>query len=104
MRQVKKCSKPIPFLLTIKIQKTCKDFEKALEIKTKGTTATAKPKVTTTTKNNDRGLNDPNTQEKLSCNKVITTTILKFQQEIMSILKRDIHNFRGKNLKKHLAK
>ena len=43
-------------------------------------------------------------QEKLSCNKVGTTTILKFQQEIIPILKRDIQNFRGGNLKNHLAK
>ena len=37
-------------------------------------------------------------QEKLSCIKVGTTTILKFQQEIIPILKRDIQNFRGGNL------
>ena len=43
-------------------------------------------------------------QEKLSCNKVATTTILKFQQEIIPILKRDIQNFRGGNLKNHLPK
>ena len=43
-------------------------------------------------------------QEKLSCNKVDTTTILKFQQEIIPILKRDIQNFRGGNLKNHLTK
>ena len=58
---VKKCCRPIPILLTIKIQKICKDFQKALEIKTRGTTAAAKPEVTTTTKNNDRGINDRNT-------------------------------------------
>ena len=61
MRQVRKCFRPIPILVTIKIQKTCKDFQKALEIKTRGTTAAAKPEVTTTTKNNDRGINDRNT-------------------------------------------
>ena len=43
-------------------------------------------------------------QEKLSCNKVGTTTILKFQQEIIPILNRDIQNFRGGNLKNHLTK
>ena len=43
-------------------------------------------------------------QEKLSCIKVGTTTILKFQQEIIPILKRDIQNFRGGNLKNHLKK
>ena len=32
-----------------------------MEIKTKGTAAAAKPEVTTTTKNNDRGINDHNT-------------------------------------------
>ena len=43
-------------------------------------------------------------QEKLSCIKVGTTTILKFQQEIIPILKRDIQNFRGGNLKNHLTR
>ena len=43
-------------------------------------------------------------QEKLSCSKAGTTTILKFQQEIIPILKRDIQNFRGGNLKNHLTK
>ena len=61
MRQVKKCCGPIPVLLTIKIQKTCKDLQKTLEIKTRGTAAAAKPEVTTTTKNNGRGINDHNT-------------------------------------------
>ena len=42
--------------------------------------------------------------EKLSCIKVGTTTILKFQQEIIPILNRDIQNFRGGNLKNHLTK
>ena len=42
-------------------QKTCKDFQKALKIKTKSLTAAAKPEATTTTKNNDRGINDCNT-------------------------------------------
>ena len=46
-------------LLTIKIQKACKDFQKSLEIKTRGTAA-SKPEVTTTTKNNDRGINNHN--------------------------------------------
>ena len=43
-------------------------------------------------------------QEKLSCNKIGTTTILKFQQEIIPILKRNIQNFSGGNLKNHLPK
>ena len=43
-------------------------------------------------------------QEKLSCIKVGATTILKFQQEIIPILNRDIQNFRGGNLKNHLTK
>ena len=43
-------------------------------------------------------------QEKLSCIKVGTTTILKFQQEIIPILNKDSQNFRGGNLKNHLAK
>ena len=38
--------------------KTCKDFEKALEFKTRGTTAAVKPeKATTTIKSNDKGIN-----------------------------------------------
>ena len=61
LRQVKICCRPIPILLTIKIQRNCKDFQKALEIKTRGITASAKPEVTTTTMNNDRGINDRNT-------------------------------------------
>ena len=43
-------------------------------------------------------------QEKLACIKVGTTTILKFQQEIIPILNRDIQNVRGGNLKNHLTK
>ena len=43
-------------------------------------------------------------QEKLSCNKVGTNLILKFQQQIIPILKRNIQNFRGGNLKNHLTK
>ena len=54
-----KCCRTIPILLTIKIQKTCKDFQKALEIKTMGTAT--KPEATTTTKSNDRGINNCNT-------------------------------------------
>ena len=61
LRQVTKCCKHIPILLTMKIRKTCRDFQKGLKIKTRGTTATAKPEVTTTTKNNNRGINDRNT-------------------------------------------
>ena len=59
LRQVKKCCRTIPILLTIKIQKTCKDFQKALEIKTMGTAS--KPEATTTTKSNDKGINNCNT-------------------------------------------
>ena len=36
--------------------------------------------------------------------KVGTTTILKFRKEIIPILKRDIQNVRGGNLKDHSAK
>ena len=62
LRQVKKCCRPISILLTIiKIQETCKDFQKALEIKIRGKTTATKPEVTTTTKNNDRAINDCNT-------------------------------------------
>ena len=43
-------------------------------------------------------------QEKLICNKASTTTIVEFQLEIIPILKRDIQNFRGGNLKNHLTK
>ena len=43
-------------------------------------------------------------QEKLSCNKVGTTTILKFHKEVVPILKTDVQNFRGGNLKNHLTK
>ena len=38
-----------------------KDFQKTLEIKTRGTAAAAKPEVTTTTKNSSRGIDDHNT-------------------------------------------
>ena len=76
-------------------------FQNALEIKTRGTTAAAKPEVTATTKNKDRVSTIAIPEEKLSCNKVRTSTILKFQQEIIPILKRDIQNFRGGNLKNH---
>ena len=43
-------------------------------------------------------------QEKVSCNKVGTNTTLKFQQENIPVLKRDIKNVRGGNLKNHLTK
>ena len=55
-----KCCRPTPILLTTKIRKTCKVFQKFLENKTKSSTATVKPEVTTTTKNNDRGINNHN--------------------------------------------
>ena len=42
-------------------------------------------------------------QEKLSSNKVSTTTILKFQQEIIPILKRNNQNLRGENLGNYLT-
>ena len=38
------------------------------------------------------------------CIKVGKTTILKFHQDIIPILNRGIQNFRGGNLKSHLAK
>ena len=43
-------------------------------------------------------------QEKLSCKKVGSTNIFKFQQEIIPILNKDIQNVRGGNLKNHLTK
>ena len=43
-------------------------------------------------------------KEKLIYNKVSKTTISKLQQEIVPILKRDIQNFRGGNVKNHLTK
>ena len=53
---------------------------------------------------NGRGINNHNTTRKLSCIKVGTTTILKFQQKIIPTLNRDIQNFRERNLKNHLTK
>ena len=95
LRQVKKCFRPIPILLIIRIQKAYKDFQKALEIKTRGTTAAAKPELTTTTKTTTGVSTIAVTQEKMSCNELGTTTVSKFQQEIIPALKRDIQNFRG---------
>ena len=40
----------------------------------------------------------------MSCIKMGTTTILKFQLEILPILNRDIQNFRGENLQNNLTK
>ena len=45
------------FPLLQKFKKALKDFQKALEIKTRGTRRTAKPEVTTSVKNNDLGIN-----------------------------------------------
>ena len=104
MRQVRKCCKPIPLLLTINIQKTWKDWNKTLEIKTRGTVAAAKPEVTATTKYNGRLSAITISQEKLSCVEVGTTTVLKFQLEIIPILNGDIQRNRGGNLKNHLTK
>ena len=42
-------------------------------------------------------------QENLSCNNVGKTTILKFQQEIIQILKRFIQNFGIEILKNQLT-
>ena len=91
-------------LLSIKIKKK----KKHLEIKTRGTTAAAKPRL-----QQQRLQQPPKTtkgvpmiaipQDKLSCNKVGTTTILKFQKEVVPVLKRDVQNFRGGNLKNHLT-
>ena len=44
-----------------KNSKNFKEFQEALEIKTRGTTAEAKPEVTTTTKSNSRGINNHST-------------------------------------------
>ena len=104
MRKVKKCCKPIPILLTIKIQKTCKDFQKALEIKKGVQQQQSNQKLQQLPKTTTRVSTITIPQEKLSCNKVGTTTVLKFRQEIIPILKRGIQNFRGINLKNHLAK
>ena len=97
MRQVKKCCRPTPMLFTTNIQKTYKDFRKALEITTRGKTARTKPKLTTTTKNKDRGINDQNLQTDLQ--KGGTTTTSKFQQETIPILKKDIQSLREKKSK-----
>ena len=92
----------IPILLAIKIQKPCKDFQKTLDIKTGGTAGATRLEVITINKNNGRCINDRNT--KLSCKKVGSTNIFKFQQEIIPILNKDIQNVRGGNLKNHLTK
>ena len=84
-----KCYGPIPILLTIKIQKTCKDSQKILETKTTGTTAAAKPKVTATTKTMTGVSIIAIPQEKLSCNEVGSTTILKFQQDYSNSEERE---------------
>ena len=42
--------------------------------------------------------------EKLICDKVCTTTILKLQQDIILTLKKDIQNTTGGNLKNHSTK
>ena len=47
-------------LFTAKIQKILLRYLKSSGITARGTTATAKQKLTTTTKNNDRGTNDHN--------------------------------------------
>ena len=91
--------------LPTKIQKTCKDFQKVLEIKTRQQQQpTAKPEVRQTLKTTTGVSTITIPQEKLSCNKVGTTTVSKFQQEIIPILKRDFQNFRGGNLQNHLTK
>ena len=94
----------IPILLAIKIQKPCQDFQKSLDIKTRGTAGTTKLEVTTINKNNGRGINNRNTIRETEFQKVGSTNILKFQQEIIPILNKDIQNFRGGNLKNHLTK
>ena len=94
----------IPILLAIKIQKPCKDFQESLDIKTRGTAGTTKLEVTTINKNNGRGINNRNTIRETEFQKVGSTNILKFQQEIIPILNKDIQNFRGGNLKNHLTK
>ena len=94
----------IPILLAIKIQKPCKDFQESLDVKTRGTAGTTKLEVTTINKNNGRGINNRNTIRETEFQKVGSTNILKFQQEIIPILNKDIQNFRGGNLKNHLTK
>ena len=90
MRQVKKRCTPTPILLAKKIQKNLQRFPKSPGNQNKRSTVAAKPKVTTTTKHNDRRINDRIPQKKLSCIKVGTTTNLRFQQDIIQILRRDI--------------
>ena len=72
--------------------------------KTRGTIASAKPKLQKPSKITTGISTIAIPQEKLSCNRVATTTILKFHHEIIPIVNRDIHNSRGGNLKNHLTK
>ena len=51
-------------------------------------------------KNNDTYINDHNATKETDF-KIVTTTISKFQQEIIRILKGDIQNFKRGNLKTH---
>ena len=54
-------------------------------------------------KNNDTYINDHNATKETDF-KIGTTTISKFQQEIIRILKGDVQNFRTGNLKTHSTK
>ena len=54
-------------------------------------------------KNNDTYINDHNATKETDF-KIGTTTISKFQQEIIRILKGDVQNFRRGNLKTHSTK
>ena len=76
LRHVKKGCRPIPILLTIKILKTCKYFQEALEIKTKGITPTAKSGITTAIKTTT-GVST------ISVPPLGSTTISMFQQEMV---------------------
>ena len=100
-RQVKKCCRPNPILLTIKLAKISKKPWKStqgVQQHHPNQRLQKPPKITT------RISTIAIPQEKLSCNRVATTTSLKFQQEIIPIVSRDIHNSTGGNLKNHLTK
>ena len=64
------------------LQRFSKKSWKSKQFKTRGTAAAAaKPEVTTTTKNNGRGISNHNTTREAELHKVGTTTILTFQQK-----------------------
>ena len=105
--------RPIPILLTIKIQKIAK-ISKNPGNQNKGYSSSSQTRGYKQQQQPNQRLQQPLKttagvstitipQEKLSCIKVGTTSIVKFQQKIIPILNRDIQNFRGGNLKNHLT-